>query len=151
MAGGQSAFGDDEGAVLSDINVVPLVDVVLVLLIVFMITVPAIVGSAPIKIDLPETSSAAEQMGQVEDLPLHLYLRRESSGEVILYLNDAPTNEAGLRTLLNGYADSKEKPPTYLAADKGIAYGEVVKVIDMLSSLGLHKISLDTKHVEKTP
>jgi biopolymer transport protein ExbD len=147
MAGAQSAFSDDEASAISDINVVPLVDVVLVLLIVFMITVPAIVGSAPIKVDLPETVAAAI-MGNAEDLPLHLFLRREQAGEVVLYLNDARTNRDSLRSLLeNGYAKSKEKPATFLAADKGIAYGEVVKVIDMLGSLGLHKISLDTKHV----
>jgi biopolymer transport protein ExbD len=144
---GASAVGDDENSPLSDINVVPLVDVVLVLLIVFMLTVPAIVGSAPIKVDLPETTSA--KMLDVEDLPLHLFMRREASGEVVLYLGDKPTNEADLRSLLNGYADAKEKPPTYVAADKNINYGEVVKLIDMLGSLGLHKISLDTKHVEK--
>jgi biopolymer transport protein ExbD len=143
----QSAFGDDDFSAISDINVVPLVDVVLVLLIVFMITVPAIVGSAPIKVDLPETVAAA--MGTAEpDLPLRLFLKREPSGEVVLYLNSTPTNQASLRSLLdNGYAQSKEKPATFLAADKGIPYGEVVKVIDMLGALGLHKISLDTKHV----
>ena len=144
---GPSAFGDDDNAPLSDINVVPLVDVVLVLLIVFMITVPAIVGSAPIKVDLPETANAA--MGAVEDLPLHLYLQRAASDEVVLYLNDTRTDAAGLRSLLNGYAEAKEKPATFLAADKSIPYGEVVKVIDMLGGLGLHKISLDTKRVNK--
>ncbi len=149
MAGGQSAFGEDDVSPLSDINVVPLVDVVLVLLIVFMITVPAIVGSAPIKVDLPETTAAAMADNTATDLPLHLFLRRETSGDVVLYLNDAPTNEASLRSLLNGYSESKEKPATFLAADKGIPYGEVVKVIDMLGALGLHKISLDTKHVSK--
>ena len=142
---GASALVDDENSPLSDINVVPLVDVVLVLLIVFMVTVPAIVGSAPIKVDLPETVNAS--MGQVEDLPLHLYLRKEPSGEVVLYLNDTPTDAAKLRSTLEGYATPAEKPATFLAADKGIPYGEVVKVIDMLGSLGLHKISLDTKHV----
>jgi biopolymer transport protein ExbD len=147
MAGPSSNFSDDDGGTLSDINVVPLVDVVLVLLIVFMITVPAIVASAPIKVDLPETVSAA--MVQTEDLPLHLFLHREESGQVVLYLNDKATNEALLRSLLlEGFAD-REKPATYLAADKGIPYGEVVKVIDMLGSLGLHKISLDTKHVSQ--
>jgi biopolymer transport protein ExbD len=145
---GASAYGDEE-AILSDINVVPLVDVVLVLLIVFMITVPAIVGSAPIKVDLPETASAAV-MGKSEDLPLHLFLRREAEGPVVLYLNSAPTDEGKLRAYLQqGYGEGREKPTTFLAADKGIPYGEVVKVIDMLSSLGLHRLSLDTKHVNK--
>ena len=76
MAGSASAFGDDEGGVLSDINVVPLVDVVLVIFIVFMITVPAMVGSAPIKVDLPETMDAA-MAEPSEDLPLHLSLKLE--------------------------------------------------------------------------
>lgn len=148
MAGPSSAFGDDEGSTLSDINVVPLVDVVLVLLIVFMITVPAIVGSAPIKVDLPETTEVA--MGTSEDLPLHLFLRREGpGGEIALYLNETRTSEGKLRSLLRGYGQAKEKPATFLAADKGIPYGEVVKVIEMLGSVGLHKISLDTKHVSK--
>jgi len=60
MAGSvSSGFSDDDDGSMSDINVTPLVDVTLVLLIVFMITVPAIVGSAPIKVDLPETSAVA--------------------------------------------------------------------------------------------
>src|ERR1041385_2826677 len=67
MAGGQSAFAEDDSGPLSDINVVPLVDVVLVLLIVFMLTVPAIVGSAPIKVDLPETTSV--RMAEAGALP----------------------------------------------------------------------------------
>ena len=149
MAGAQAAI-EDVSAPISDISVVPLVDVVLVLLIVFMLTVPAIVGSAPIIVDLPETTSA--KMAEAEDLPLHLFLRGEQSGDqtvYVLYLNSKPTNAADLRNLLNGYTGGKEKPATYLAADQGAPYREVVRVIDMLGALGLHKISLDTKHVEK--
>jgi biopolymer transport protein ExbD len=139
-----SSYSDDEGSI-SDINVVPLVDVVLVLLIVFMITVPAMVASAPIKVDLPETVNAA--MSLSEDLPLKLFLKKEASGAIVLYLESAPTSEAALRQHLAGFSASAEKPATFLSADKGIPYGEVVKVIDMLGSLGLNKISLDTKHV----
>jgi biopolymer transport protein ExbD len=145
MAGG-SNFNDEEGATLSDINVIPLVDVVLVLLIVFMITVPAVVGSASINVDLPETANAA--MGMSADLPLHLTLRREAPGKNILYRDAQPTSEAQLRELLRGFSDD-DKPETILAADKTIPYGEVVTVIDMLASLGLHKLSLNTKHVPR--
>src|SRR5262249_14384805 len=77
MAAVQSSFGDAHAPALSDITFVPLVDVVLVLLIVFMIPVPAVIGSPPIKVDLPETTEAA--MGTPEDLPLHLFLRKETS------------------------------------------------------------------------
>jgi biopolymer transport protein ExbD len=142
-----ASFQDEEGGTLSDINIVPLVDVVLVLLIVFMITVPAVVGSAPIKVDLPETQNAA--MGISSDLPLRLSLRREASGNVVLYRENAPSGEQDLRNYLSGSPAGAEKPETFLAADKTIPYGEVVKVIDMLGSLGLHKLSLDTRHVQQ--
>jgi len=139
-----SSFNDEDGATLSDINVVPLVDVVLVLLIVFMITVPAVVGSAPIKVDVPETSYSA--MGTPDDLPLQLALRREASGDIVLYQGDSPTNEAKLRAWVSDYGEKREKPTTFLSADRTIPYGDVVKVIDLLGKLGLHKLSLDTKH-----
>src|SRR5580658_1047748 len=76
MAGGSvsSSYDDEEGGVISDINVTPLVDVTLVLLIVFMITVPAIVGSAQLKVDLPESIAADPT---VAELPLRLAVRRE--------------------------------------------------------------------------
>jgi len=71
-----------------------------------------------------------------------LSLRLDESGEPKLYL-DMPASEDSLRLLING---QEKHPVVVLAATKGIPYGEVVKVIDMLGSLGLHKISLDTKH-----
>ena len=141
-----SQFADDDGATLSDINIVPLVDVVLVLLIVFMITVPAVVGSAPIEVNLPETQHAA--MGISADLPLRLSLRREASGAIALYREDRRSGEADLRALVHGYPAGSEMPETFLAADRTIPYGEVVKVIDLLGSLGLTKLSLDTRHVQ---
>jgi biopolymer transport protein ExbD len=141
-----SQFADDDGGAISDINIVPLVDVVLVLLIVFMITVPAVVGSAPIEVNLPETQHAA--MAVSADLPLRLALRREASGAIALYREDRPSGEADLRALVKGYPAGMEKPETFLAADKTIPYGEVVKIIDLLGSLGLTKLSLDTRHVQ---
>jgi biopolymer transport protein ExbD len=125
--------------------VTPLVDVTLVLLIVFMITVPAIVSSAPIKVDLPETSNT--DMGPVEALPLNIYLRKDDTGEILLYFNETRTTESGLRALIDQAMIPGQEMPAMIASDKGIAYGEVVKIVDLLSSMGLHKIALDTKHV----
>jgi biopolymer transport protein ExbD len=147
MAKSSSSYDDDEVSTMSELNVVPLVDVVLVLLIVFMLTVPAIVGSAPIKVDLPETTSVA--MATAEDLPLHLFLKKDKdSGRTVLYLSNTPINEAGLRDMVReNYPAGKEKPATYIAADATVAWAEVVKVMDMLSRVGLTKFSFDTKHV----
>ncbi len=146
MAGkvASSSYDDDEAGVMSDINVTPLVDVTLVLLIVFMITVPAIVGSAQLKVDLPESIAADPT---VAELPLRLAVRREPTGEIGLYLNDQRTDETSLKRLVADIRQTGSEPPALLAADKTIAYGEVVKVIDLLTSLGLHKVSLETRRV----
>jgi len=141
-----ATFQDDDSGSISDINIVPLVDVVLVLLIVFMITVPAVVGTANIEVDLPETQNAtAAAMGAPADLPLHLALKRGSDGRVTLYREGNVSGEQDLRSMLSGYPADATKPETFLAADRSIPYGEVVKVIDLLTSLGLTKLSLDTK------
>ena len=140
---GAAGFSDEEGAVLSDINVTPLVDVVLVLLIIFMITVPAIVASAPIKIDLPETASAQIS---VEQLELNFYLKKEGLG-FVLYLNGDHVTPQLLASVVSKDPAVRDKQQVLLAADRGIPYGEVIKVMDTLASKGLHKVSLDTKHV----
>jgi biopolymer transport protein ExbD len=75
-------------------------------------------------------------------LALHFSLRQEESGKSTLYL-EMPVNEDSLRLLLNG---QEKHPAVFLAANKGIPYAEVVKVIDMLGTVGLRTISLDTKH-----
>ena len=143
-----SSYDDDEAGVISDINVTPLVDVTLVLLIVFMITVPAIVGSAQFKVDLPESIAADPT---VAEFPLRLAVRREADRQ------DRPVLErSGERTKRRfeetGGRHRREgsDPPALLAADKSVAYGEVVKVIDLLTALGLHKVSLETRRVAGT-
>jgi biopolymer transport protein ExbD len=143
MAASMSGYDDDEGP-LSGINVTPLVDVTLVLLIVFMITVPAIVGSARVKVDVPETTAVKADS---EMIPLMFSLKRSSEGKPVLYLNDEQKDEAAVRAMF-----AKTKPAddqqVSLSADKGIVYGDVMNVINLLESVGLKKLSLDTRHIE---
>jgi biopolymer transport protein ExbD len=141
-----SNYSDEDDGPLNDINVTPLVDVTLVLLIVFMITVPAIVGSAPVRVDLPETTAVAAAS---EQLPLVFTLKRGESGTPVLYLNENQTDEARLRKLFKDRGAPNEDERVSLSADQGISYGEVIRVIDLLESLGLRKLSLDTRHVEQ--
>jgi len=133
------------GAVMGDINVTPLVDVVLVLLIVFMITVPAIVASAPVKVNLPQTSSFG---GEDLQLPLSIYLKRQPSGELAWYVNDQETPADKIREKLKGMGVNKDQTVN-ISADKDIPYGEVVRVMDVLASMGVFKIWLPTQHVVK--
>ena len=146
MAGNiSSGYGDDEDGAMSAINVTPLVDVTLVLLIVFMITVPVIVGSARVKVDVPETTSVEPEP---EQLPLVFALKRNAEGKNTLYLNENPIDEAGVRKMFGGSKLNKDQAVS-LSADRSIPYGEVMKVVDMLESLGLKKLALDTRHVEQ--
>ncbi len=144
MAGSMtSGYGDDEDGAISAINVTPLVDVTLVLLIVFMITVPVIVGSARVKIDVPETTSVEPE---AEQLPIIFALKREGDKNV-LYLNDSPIDEAGVMKMFSDKKLSKEQAVS-LSADRAIPYGEVIRYVDILEKAGLKKLSLDTRHVE---
>lgn len=145
MAGNiSSGYADDDDGAISSINVTPLVDVILVLLIVFMITVPVIVGSARVKIDVPETTSVEPEP---EQLPLVFALKRNEAGQNTMYLNENPIDEAGIRKMFGGSKLNKDQAVS-LSADRTIPYGEVMKVVDLLESLGLRKLSLDTRHVE---
>lgn len=140
-----SSFGDDDDGVMSDINVTPLVDVTLVLLIVFMITVPAIVGSAPIDVSLPESGSVAP----ADELPpMTVSVKRDDAGALVIFLNERPTDEAGLRDLIKELGLPPEEQAVTLAADKALPYGDVIKVMDLLHEMGLRKIAVDTRHVE---
>jgi biopolymer transport protein ExbD len=130
---------------MSDINVTPLVDVVLVLLIVFMITIPAVVGSAPIDINLPESGSVA---AATEIPPMTLTVQRAGQDSLALYINDRPTNRDDLVALFQTLEMDPEEQPITLRADASLDYGEVISVMDMLHSIGLSKISIDTRHVE---
>lgn len=142
--GASSGFsGDDDDSLLSDINVTPLVDVTLVLLIVFMITVPAIVGSAPVKVNLPETSAVPAAS---EQLPLVFSIKREGD-QLVYYVNERKTNADDLREFFKTYPVTEDQQSS-LSADRGIPYGDVVRFMDLLHSLGLKKLSLDTRHVE---
>jgi biopolymer transport protein ExbD len=144
--------GDAEEAdAISDINVTPLVDVVLVLLIVFMITVPALVGSAPVQVDLPTTAEIATALEQPESLPLKVFVRQDAGGEAKVYLGEHIIAIANFKNFLNTLGNIDKESPVQIAADQGLPYRDVVSVMDSLSSVGIHKISLETKHVEATP
>src|ERR1041385_452163 len=120
MAANISAgYSDEDDGSLSGINVTPLVDVTLVLLIVFMITVPAIVGTSRVNVDLPET--AAVTADPSEQMPLTFALKRNDAGKSVLYLNEEPIDEARVKEMF-----SKTKPSdsqqVSLSADRGLAY-----------------------------
>ena len=80
-----------------------------------------------------------------EQLPLNIFLKHEGN-EISLYWNDAKVkNDAEFRSKLNDLHPSKDQEVS-ISADKNIIYDNVIHVMDMLASVGIHKISLPTKH-----
>ncbi len=123
-------------APMSEINVTPLVDVMLVLLIIFMITAPLLVAGVPV--DLPE--SRAQALDQ-QAAPVQIAL----DGEGNIFIDDAPVAAAALSARLAEIAAQPEPPEgrrIYLRADKGLDYGQVMRVMGELNRAGLNRVAL---------
>ena len=121
---------------MSEINVTPLVDVMLVLLIIFMITAPLLVAGVPV--DLPESRAGAlDQQAK----PVQISL----DGNGGIFIDDAPVTDAALANRLAAIA-AEPAPPEgrriYLRADKGLDYGRVMRVMGELNQAGLNRVAL---------
>lgn len=148
MAGGLSTSSsyEDEAAPLSAINVTPLVDVTLVLLIVFMITVPAIVGTAPIEVELPETTNIPVES---EFTPIVFTLKRGAAGGVELYLNDQRVDEAGVRRYFEQLGPRAAEQQVSLSVETGLLIDHMVALWELVKSYGVKKLHVNTQHVER--
>ncbi len=140
MLGSTFESSEESGDIVSEINVTPLVDVVLVLLIVFLITVPSLVYRG-IEVDLPNASAADTQ----NDLRLIVTMKNEPAGGYGIYANGVPTDMEKIQPLVNDMVARDPKVTATVAADKGIPYGEVVTVINRLADLGVRDFSLSTE------
>ena len=145
MSGPSGGIGGRRGrgnrrAPIAEINVTPLVDVMLVLLIIFMITAPLLASAVPI--DLPE--SRAKPVETEEQEPVQLSVGADDT----LYIGEDVVPEAELPARLDAIAranEGQDKPrQIMLRADKGLDYGRVMRVMGELNRAGLTRISLVT-------
>jgi biopolymer transport protein TolR len=129
-------------ALMSEINVTPLVDVMLVLLIIFMITAPMLVSG--INVDLPETK-ASPIAGQDEPLVITI----NSKGEI--YLLETKIERAALAQKLSDILKEKKDSRIFVRGDKKVAYGDVVNIVAEIHIAGFSKVALisNIKHNEK--
>ncbi|TBR35865.1 MULTISPECIES: ExbD/TolR family protein [Dyella] len=128
------AFSSGSGkGPMADINVTPLVDVMLVLLIIFMITAPMLTHK--VKIDLPQPNP---NVIQPENPPDPIRLKIDQSGA--LYWNDTPVDELGLKAQIAVIASQANQPELQINADDGVAYEHVARVLADAKSYGLTKI-----------
>ncbi|PZQ24466.1 MAG: protein TolR [Sphingopyxis macrogoltabida] len=145
--GGRRRGRGSHRAPISEINVTPLVDVMLVLLIIFMITAPLLASAVPV--NLPETR--AKPMDNEEQEPVQLSITADET----IYIGEEAVNEAELPARLDAIAradEGSERPRSImLRADKNIVYGRVAWVMGELNRAGLTRISMVTTGSDSAP
>jgi len=131
------AFDDQSGGgAISTINVTPLVDVMLVLLVIFMVTAPIL--QQGVSINLPKVKAAA-LTGEEQQLVVALNQKGQ------LYLNDAPISLAELGPKLQAILQLRPDRQVYLRADQGVRYGEVMRVIAAVKGAGVERLGMVTE------
>jgi biopolymer transport protein ExbD len=131
-----SDLGGGSGSLRCEINVTPLVDVMLVLLVIFMVVTPMLRLELPI--DLPETKSGtpAEQANQV-------MLTAGSDGT--LMLNGTPVAKDALESMIRDLFAQREDRIIFLEADRGLPYSTVVDLMDTCRAAGVLRIGVLTR------
>ena len=129
-------------AVMADINITPLVDVMLVLLVIFMITAPLM--SSSLKLDLPKTDGA-----QPNDAPQFISVALDAQGK--LFFGDEALEPAAFATRVLETARKNPRTEVQLRADKGVPYGRVAEVIGVVQKAGLSRIGFVTEPAGVNP
>ena len=132
------AFGNTNGSrrLVSEINVTPLVDVMLVLLIIFMVTAPMMTQG--VDVDLPETT--AKPLRQKEE-PLLVTIKKDGQ----IYFNDIKLDQSLLKQQLAALSKANHEKPIFLKADKLVPYGLVVSVMADIKDSGFDKLGMITQ------
>jgi biopolymer transport protein TolR len=129
----------DDGDEITGINVTPLVDIVLVLLIIFMVTATYVVKEA-IEVDLPRAASGGETVGPT----LAFALDREGT----LFLDGAPATPEAARAAVRAALARSAEARALISADRAVSHGRVVEVIDLVKREGLTRFAIDVEHAE---
>ena len=125
--------------VMSQINVTPMVDVMLVLLIIFMISAPLLTVGVPI--DLPQTQ--ASSLDQADKEPLAISVN--TKGQIFLQNTEIPIEELVPKLQAISQARGGNDERIYVRGDKTVDYGTVMKVMGRLNAAGFRKVALVTE------
>ncbi len=131
--GGNGGGEDDDLAESHDINVTPMIDVMLVLLIIFMVAAP--LATVDVPVNLPQANAQAQPR---PDKPTILTLRRDLS----LALGGKSFVSGQIPAALDQETDGNKDRPIFLLADKTVEYGEVMRIMNLVRDAGYGKISL---------
>ncbi len=130
--------GRGRRAPMAEINVTPLVDVMLVLLIIFMITAPLLVAGVPV--DLPD--SRAKPIGQEDRQPVQISVVEDGT----IYIDEDEIASGAMTANIEALAQrlGNDPPQILLRADRSLDYGAVMRVMGELNRVGLNRVSLVT-------
>lgn len=129
-AGGK---GKRRHSAVAEINVTPFVDVMLILLIVFMVAAPLMTAGVPV--DLPQSN--AQSLNEDDTAPIEVSITPEG-----LYIGESEVSEDRLLPLLGAMTEGKEDRRIFLRADKGLNYGEVMRVLGAINAGGFSRVAL---------
>jgi biopolymer transport protein TolR len=129
------------GTSLSEINIVPFVDVVLVLLIIFMITAPIL--QSGIEVDLPKTKTVKE----INQPRLVVTIDRAQR----VYLGDTPVNIHDLGARIKAQANDPNRELVYVRCDETVPFGSFTTVVDALRQSGIQNVNVVTQPLSERP
>ncbi len=119
---------------MAEINVTPMVDVMLVLLIIFMVAAPLLTAGVPI--DLPD--SQAKALKDEDDKPIEVALAKDGA----MFVGETPVTEERLVTILQSMTNNDPERRIYIRADTNLDYGRVMKILGGINAAGFRKVAL---------
>lgn len=136
--GNNNTNGKTHHKSLSEINVTPFCDVLLVLLIIFMVTAPLL--QQGLDVNLPKASSPLIERSEKD-----IIVTMKKDGNIYLADDPTPVNVALLETKLHDIYEAKDQKDLFIKADQDIRYGEVVKVMSVAKQAGVSRIGMMTQ------
>ena len=134
--------GEHDDFAMADINVTPLVDVMLVLLIIFMITAPML--HQGVEVDLPQTVEAEEIPMRIDD-PLVLTIKTDGN----VWIRDEPVHPTRLVERLGAILATREDKQVFIKGDRNISYGQFIEVVGELKAGNIQHIGLVAEELER--
>jgi biopolymer transport protein TolR len=127
------------GTSLSEINVTPLVDVMLVLLIIFMVTAPMMQSGIGVNLPQAETNSSPAEEGLTMTITQDRYI----------HIGESPINIFLLENKLKEYFYGKERKVVFIKADESLPYGYIINILDVTKKAGVEVVGLVVKPIEE--
>ncbi|MEM7351410.1 MAG: ExbD/TolR family protein [Acidobacteriota bacterium] len=133
--------GETDETAMAEINVTPLVDVMLVLLIIFMITAPML--HQGVEVALPQTVAADTIPNRVDD-PLVLSVKTDG----LVYIQDEPVHPTRLLERLGALLEARDDKQVFIKGDRNITYGQFIEIVGLLNDGGIQHLGLVAEQID---